>query len=88
MHPSRPFFPDDKPRTWVLGVSAGLLGLFVGFIAFTAAWFELQALKSALLALFAACWATFAISWLIFVARLVSGQYTNVQPRPWREQVW
>ena len=85
---SRPFFPDDKPRSWVLGVSFGLLGLLVGSITFAAAWFGLQGLKSMLVVLFAVCWSGFAVSWLVFAAKLATGQYTAVRSRPWREQVW
>ena len=84
----RPFLPENKPRSWVIGVSAGLLGLFFGLLAFAAAWFELQTLKSLLLVLFAACWVVFAASWLVFAAKLASGRYASVQSRPWREQVW
>jgi uncharacterized membrane protein YGL010W len=88
MRSSRPFFPDDKPRSWVIAISAGLLGLLLGSIAFGAAWAGLQVIKTLSLAAFVACWATFAICWAIFFVGQLSGRYRNMRPRPWREQVW
>ena len=84
----QPFFPDDKPRSWVVAISAGLLGLLFGLIAFGAAWADMPAIKTLFFFAFAACWAIFAMCWVIFIVGHLSGRYRSIQPRPWREQVW
>ncbi len=88
MPSSRPFFPDDKPRSWVIAISAGLLGLLMGIAAFGAAWAEYEVIKTVFFAAFAACWVLFVVCWVVFIVGQVSGRYRTIQPRPWREQVW
>jgi hypothetical protein len=88
MSSTEPFFPTDKPRSWVIAVSSGLLGLLMGLCAFGADWFEFQFLKTIFVYGFVACWVTLAIFGLILLVGLVSGKYQEIEPRPWSEQVW
>jgi hypothetical protein len=36
----------------------------------------------------AVAWLPAAFMALLFAARLAAGDYREIQPRPWREQVW
>lgn len=85
---SRPFIPNDKPRSWVIAVCSGLCGLAVGLVAFVAAFAKLQLLKSLALIAFVSCWVVLALSGLSFLVGLLSGRYRRVEARPWSEQVW
>lgn len=88
MASTEPFIPNDKPRSWVVSVCAGLIGLAVGLIAFIATWLDLPALKSIAFTAFVLSWAALAVFGLVFLVRLFSGRYGNVESRPWKEQVW
>ena len=88
MSESAPFIPKDKPKSWVVGILAGLVGLAVGFVAFTAAWTGISWLKSIAVFLFALCWLVAATSWFVFIFGLLTGRYRNMQPREWSEQLW
>ena len=88
MPSSTPFFPDDKPRSWVIAICAGLLGLLLGAVAFAAAWLEIPIVKNLATALFVGCWVIFAVCWLVFIVGQISGRYKGLRSRPWREQVW
>lgn len=37
MSEPKPFIPRDKPKSWVVGILAGLVGLAVGLVGFAAA---------------------------------------------------
>ena len=88
MSEEKPFLPLDKPRSWVIGLCAGLVGMAVGLVGFVFAWLGIKVIQAIAIGLFIICWVTFAVSWLVFVARLISGRYSNLQPKPWSEQVW
>jgi hypothetical protein len=84
----KPFISLDKPISWVVGVCAGLVGLAVGLVGFVFAWLDFKIIQAIAIGLFIICWITFSLSWLFFVARLVSGRYSNLRSKPWREQIW
>lgn len=88
MKDSAPFIPRDKPRSWVVGVLAGLSGLAAGLVAFVGAWLGFAVVKFVGIVLFVACWLAFAGAWLVFMIGLVSGRYAKVEPREWSDQVW
>ena len=88
MSEAKPFLPLDKPRSWVIGICAGLAGMAVGLVGFVFAWQGIKVIQAIAIGLFIICWVTFAVSWLVFVVRLISGRYSNLQPKPWSEQVW
>lgn len=88
MPSAEPFIPNDKPRSWVITVCAGLMGLAVGFVAFLAAWLGLSALKAVAVTAFVLCWVVLAAFGLVFLAGLLTGRYSKVESRPWKEQVW
>jgi len=60
----------------------------IGLVAFVAAFFELRIIQFVAMALFVTCWVIAAVSWVVFAIRFVSGQYRNIEARPWKEQVW
>lgn len=88
MNETKPFIPHDKPRSWVVGVLAGLSGLTVGLIALAAAALGIASVKSFAIALFVVCWATCALSGLVFASGLITGRYANLKPKKWSEQLW
>jgi len=88
MGAKQPFLPRDKPRSWVVGVCAGLIGMAVGLVGFFFAWLGIKPVQAVAVFLFAICWLTFAASWLFFVLRLISGRYRNLQPKEWQQQIW
>ncbi len=83
------FIPRDKPKSWVLGILAGLIALVVASpIMFLGAYFKYSIIKNLGITLFVACWGTFAISWLIFFIGMLGGKYKNIQEQDWSEQLW
>jgi uncharacterized membrane protein HdeD (DUF308 family) len=88
MRRSDPFIPRDKPKSWVLTVLSGLLGLAIGLLAFAADWAELNVLSALLKALFVLCWIAGAVSWCGFALGMLSGKYKAMQARSWKEQIW
>lgn len=88
MSKPEPFIPKDKPKSWVVGLLAGLVGLAVGLVAFAAAWAGISWLKSIAMFLFVLCWLAFAASWFVFIFGLLTGRYRNMQLKEWREQLW
>jgi hypothetical protein len=85
----RLFVPRNKPKSWVLGILSGLIGLLAASpIMFIGAYFEFKFIKSFGMGLFFICWFTFAFSWLIFVIGLLGGKYRNIQEQEWGKQLW
>jgi hypothetical protein len=79
----------DKPKSLVVFLAGLLAGLLVFLpLAFVGISFER-------VGVFLAGTAGIAVSWLIasfmgflFAAGLYAGRYKEIQPLPWREQVW
>ena len=88
MSESDPFIPKDKPKSWVVGLLAGLAGIAVGLVAFAAAWAGIIWLKSISTFLFVLCWLAFAVSWFVFISGLLTNRYDNMQPKEWDDQLW
>lgn len=88
MSAPKPFIPRDKPKSWVIGICTGLIGLAVGLIGLAFAWLGIRSIQAIATALFIVCWGSFAAAWLVFVFRLISGCYSNLQSKPWGEQIW
>jgi hypothetical protein len=84
----KPFIPRDKPRSWVIGVCAGLIGMAVGLVGFVFAWVGIKPIQAIAIFLFMVCWLTFALSWLVFAFRLLTGHYRNIQSKDWAQQIW
>ena len=86
---ARPFIPRDKPKSWVIFICAGLIGLLgFGPIAFLGAAYEITAAYYLGISGFALCWAVGALTWFVFMAGLLTGKYRNLPARSWSEQVW
>lgn len=86
---SQPFIPRDKPKSWVLFICAGLLGLLafapiIGLgIFFEANWlFRLGVVG------FVACWCLMAVSGVVTAVGGFSGRYRNLEAKDWKDQVW
>lgn len=79
--PKMRLFPADKPKSWVVSMFALLSAVFVmplGTIAFT--WHVMAAvLLSATVGI---------VAMLVYLIRLFSGRYRDLEPRSWKEQVW
>ncbi len=88
MSEPKPFIPKDKPKSWVIFILAGLIGLAVGLVGFAAAWAGISWLKGAAIFIFVLCWLVSAATWLVFIFGLLTGRYKNIQPREWGEQLW
>ena len=85
---SIPFFPRDKPRTWIIGVCAGLSGMTIGLVGLAFGLLGIRSIQLAALPLFGMCWTVFALSWIVFAFRLMTGNYKNLEAKDWNEQVW
>jgi hypothetical protein len=88
MAEQKPFIPRDKPKSWVVGILAGLVGLCVGFVAVAAVMLGLNWLKQIAVAVFFLCGLVFGVTWLVFISGLLSGRYRNIQEKQWKEQLW
>ena len=88
MSTKQAFLPRDKPRSWVVGVCAGLIGMAIGLLGFFSAWLGIKPVQAIAVFLFVICWLTSAVSWLFFLLRLISGQYRNLEPKEWQQQIW
>ncbi len=88
MSEPKPFIPKNKPKSWVVGILAGLIGLAVGLVGFAAAWAGINWLKWVAIFIFVQCWLVFAATWFVFVFGLLTGRYKNIQCREWSEQLW
>ena len=84
----RPFIPPNYPKSFVVCVIAGLIGLLFGGIAFLGAWLESVLLQNVGRFGFFASWAVAAAMFIIFLPRSWAGKYRDLQVRPWKDQVW
>ena len=81
--------PHDKPKSLLFFLGGLLAGLFV-FVPMIIAGLALEKVMLMLTgaAGLAVAWLPAAFMALLFAARLAAGDYREIQPRPWREQVW
>jgi hypothetical protein len=81
--------PQDKPKSLLTFLAGLLVGLFV-FVPMIIAGLSLERVMLMLAgaAGLAVVWLPAAFMALLFTARLAAGFYREIQPRPWREQVW
>jgi hypothetical protein len=85
----KPFIPRDKPKSFVIGAIAGLIGfLVIGPLIFLGAWLELNLLKDVGVFLFWVFWAILMLSMLIFGSGMLGGKYKNIKESNWGDQVW
>jgi hypothetical protein len=85
----RPFIPNDKPKSWVIGILSGIAGLLVaGPFLVTGTHYEITAINEIGQLLFFFCWLSCAIFCLIFVVGLSSGKYKNIEQKEWHKQLW
>lgn len=85
---AKPFFPDDKPRSWVIAVSAGILGLPLGLITFIAGFCGFTLLFDVLRSVFAVCGLVMVLMMIIFQANSLTGQYKDFKASKWRDRPW
>lgn len=79
------FIPRDRPKSWVLMISSGLIGLlvFAPLTLLADRWFQWIGLAGCVV-----CWGISAVMWIVYRVGTGSGRYASLQPRPWNEQVW
>ena len=86
---AEPFIPRDKPKSWVIGVCAGLCALLIfGPILGLAIFYESVWLRYVGMFGFFSCWCAFAASAIISISQLSSGRYENLVARDWKDQIW
>lgn len=81
--------PRNKPKSLVLCIIAGAVGLFVaGPAVYAGTLFgcQLQAVLGRFL--LAACAGTFAFMWSLFMAGSVTGKYEKLEAQDWTHQKW
>ena len=81
--------PDDKPKSWVVFLDGLLLGLLV-FVPLVVVALHYEMIPLFLFAALglAIVWLTAAFLGQRFAASLAAGRYRDLQPLPWRDQVW
>ena len=85
----KPFIPRDKPKSWVIGVLAGLSGLLIaGPILLVASYFRWRLLYYLGAFIFVICWLTFAVMWFVGLAQRLGEKYRQISEKDWRDQVW
>ena len=85
----KPFFPKDKPKSWVMGISSGLVALLIaGPVTILGVYLELSIVKTIGTTIFILCWVIFAVTWFVFAIGMLSGKYRNLQEKEWGEQIW
>ena len=85
---TKPFIPRDKPKSWVVFVLSGLIGLAFGLCAFASASQGWLTAKTIFSVGFILCWAIGAAAVITCAHGMLTGRYGNIQDRPWEDQVW
>jgi hypothetical protein len=85
----KPFLPRDKPRSWIVAIICGLIGVLVaGPLAIAGITFEISALKEAGTLLFWCSWMVAISMGAVFLSKTIAGRYKSIEARDWSEQVW
>lgn len=81
--------PRGKPKSLVISVTAGLIGLLVAGPSVYAGkilnW-HYHTLLGGYLLIF--CEVTFAYMWIVFMVGKLAGKYERIEEREWSQQVW
>jgi hypothetical protein len=86
---SQPFIPQNKPKSWVVFVCAGLIGLLCfGPFMLLAHFLEITPLLYIGKTGFFMCVAAMFLTWPVFIFGLLTGKYKDIPARTWKEQVW
>ena len=86
---SKPFLPRDKPKSWIIFVISGLVGLLLAApMAICGVVFQVDALRAVGTTLLWCFWAIGATMWLIYIFRSIAGRYKEIEERDWGQQVW
>lgn len=85
----KPFFPTDKPKSFVVFASAALIALLIcGPIMYLGAYFDAYWLLNFGKMGFVLCWVVGFWCGLIGTFRNWSGRYEKLEHRKWKDQVW
>ena len=88
-HPKKPFIPRDKPKSWIIFICAGLIGLLVaGPIAIGGSILEIRLLGMIGVFLFFLCWAAMAVMFVVGFISKIFGHWKDLQEKDWKDQVW
>jgi hypothetical protein len=84
----KPFFPDDKPRSWIIGLSTGMMAFLFAGAAFFAKMMALDFLAD--LARFFSLLFGFVMLPMMVICNFksLSGQYKNLRPSEWKDRPW
>jgi hypothetical protein len=85
----KPFFPNDKPKSFVVFLCAGSSALLIcGPIMGLGIFFEANWLLNLGELGFLLCWVVGFGSGLVLSFGNWSGRYEKLEPREWKDQVW
>ena len=83
------FIPKNKPKSWVIGVIAILIGLLLASpIMAIGAIYKIEIIKNIGIFIFLVCWGIAAIMWFLFIFGLLTGKYRNIELKEWSQQSW
>ena len=83
------FLPRNKPKSWVVAIICGLVGvLLAGPLAIAGLGLEIDVLLSAGTTLFWCCWIVGIAMGAVFLSRTIAGHYKGIEDRDWSEQLW
>ena len=94
MSAARPFFPKDKPKSWVVFISAILVAILIGGpLMFLGPFLDELGFPGTFISvigrlIFVASCVTSFVMWFVLVAGWITGRHKDIQPRHWRDQVW
>lgn len=84
----KPFFPRDKPKSFVLAILFVLIGLVCGLLAFAGAALNVAFLRSLGTTLFLGCWLVAFPSLVLFNIKNFAGRYRGLDEKDWKDQEW
>ena len=88
MQDRKPFFPSDKPRSWIIGISAAILGLLFGSLGFLGYYTGLVVLFDLGRFGVAVCAITGFLMGVIVTGKNMLGMYKNFRPSSWKDRPW
>ena len=92
MHQSdtrRSYLLRRKPKSWILIVASGLFGFLIGGPFLLAGRiYAIDSLQQVGMGLFRICWAIAVVMLCVYLWRLATGAYKNIDERDWNEQLW
>jgi hypothetical protein len=84
----RPFIPRDKPKSWVISIFTGFVGLVGGLIGMVGAGMKIELVYHIGIVIFVVCWVIAFPTSFFCAIRNISGHYSNIEEKDWEDQIW